>query len=144
MKLLLAATLALIGIGMGQTIGGPTFTMKTPRDGCYVMLSMKGHVLKIHTEQCPVVEKVEHETTTVGKSTGGGSPIPQLIEPMDIPAVKVCEETKAVYTAEEWRTMIRGGCITGIPKLTCADESRILLTAEDGSKHCLKFPKENQ
>jgi hypothetical protein len=27
-----------------------------------------------------------------------------------------------------------------VESTTCADKSRILLTAEDGTKHCIKFP----
>lgn len=33
-----------------------------------------------------------------------------------------------------------GVCIDGmVPVYSCADKSRILLTAEDGTKHCIKF-----
>jgi hypothetical protein len=56
-------------------------------------------------------------------------------EPVDVPAIKAeapnCFDPKG-----------NAGGSMPCGATTCADKSRILLTAEDGTKHCVKFPKE--
>jgi len=57
--------------------------------------------------------------------------------PMDVLAIQEerpspypCNLSSAPFTV----------CITGTEKVwTCADKSRVLLTAEDGTRHCIKF-----
>lgn len=53
------------------------------------------------------------------------------LEPVDVPAIEV-------FTAEEIQVRCQklGACSQ---VWTCADKARILLTAEDGTRHCIKF-----
>lgn len=64
-------------------------------------------------------------------------------EPMDVPAVEVIDHKDdwyymKTYDVPEQEEMFRGDR----KRWTCADKSRILLTAEDGTKHCVKFDQE--
>lgn len=67
----------------------------------------------------------------------GWGPCP---EPMDVPAIQ-----EDLWYEEGWRETDRcfvgGGTVLHTCKnsWTCSDPSRILLTAEDGTKHCIKF-----
>lgn len=77
-------------------------------------------------------------------------------EPMDVPAILDEHYTTLIPRTDDPEEWQREGCenvhrkglkaswgilgcsITG-PNWTCSDKSRILLTAEDGTRHCVKF-----
>ena len=73
-------------------------------------------------------------------------------EAMDVPAIKtsnkVWHNPRPCTEEEEARPKLaNGSCgVSGgefdVAIWSCAEKSRVLLTAEDGSKHCVKFPKE--
>lgn len=55
-------------------------------------------------------------------------------EPMDVPAIQVgshlgCENTSSYYACLDHQ----------VADYSCADKSRVLLTDEQGGKHCVKF-----
>lgn len=79
--------------------------------------------------------------------------------PMDVPALYTESEKHSysrtfdrVYFPAYFKKLMEacinsGGVVDGddcifteLPHWTCAEKSRILLTAEDGTKHCIKFP----
>lgn len=81
-------------------------------------------------------------------------------EPMDVPAISEeyvafessenCRRPKGIYETK-CKTVATGWACSIVQcdtvkhkgtRETCADKSRILLTAEDGDKHCIKFPTE--
>lgn len=73
-------------------------------------------------------------------------------EPMDVPAVKqdAGSEIESVGNFSEFRCsnggrftgggIISGQCSGGFT-WTCSDKHRVLLTAENGDKHCILFPR---
>jgi len=67
--------------------------------------------------RCPVSEP---NITTTSSNARLTLSRPRRAEPMDIPAIS--------HHGAEW-----------MPIWTCADKSRVLLTSEDGKKHCIKF-----
>jgi hypothetical protein len=83
------------------------------------------------------------EYENVGDGTDSG-PLKDFEPPMDVPALtetKSCFDTFSLAYSTGWSISedAKHGC--KITFATCADKSRILLTAEDGSKHCVKFPQ---
>jgi hypothetical protein len=58
-------------------------------------------------------------------------------EPMDIPAISEAYPACEHYSLWSWGIKCDKPIIGHAP--TCADTRRILLTAEDGSKHCINF-----
>lgn len=89
---------------------------------------------------------------------------PNVDWPVDVPAVLEYEmlSNAHMHTQSDWVSVDRAMCFDkklpngpetiwtgevciahlGTPHWTCADKSRILVTAEDGTKHCLKFSNE--
>lgn len=75
--------------------------------------------------------------------------IPSKYEPMDVPAIhpihKIIAPQDMTLTEGGWACYEKGkevACRTLLKEgtdWTCADKSRVLLTAEDGSKHCILF-----
>jgi hypothetical protein len=60
---------------------------------------------------------------------------------VDVPAIQVSDgQSFAGPCLDRKGRMMDGYCV--IPRWTCAVKTRILLTAEDGSKHCVKFSTE--
>jgi hypothetical protein len=54
-------------------------------------------------------------------------------QPMDVPAITIGVKLG-------WNCNKDGGCIDGpVEVYSCADKARILLTDEQGGKHCVKF-----
>ena len=63
-------------------------------------------------------------------------------EPMDVPAV---QEDYVAHKKSEGFACGQDWCVATKDILekrwTCADKSRVLLTSEDGARHCIKFPQ---
>jgi hypothetical protein len=80
------------------------------------------------------------EYENVGDDSTDSGPVKDF-EPLDVPAIVLkCTFDKEGNPGTEccdgnWPYCHEEGITT------CADKSRILLTAEDGSKHCVKFPQ---
>ena len=72
-----------------------------------------------------------------GTCPEGSTCYPMVGEPQDVPAV---HEDYIQFHKGQW---ISGGISAAedihADRWTCQDKSRILLTAEDGTKHCIKF-----
>lgn len=79
----------------------------------------------------PVIGGGDHQNPPCDVLYGDGEHLTEGTPRMDVPAVKYQHGTTDTCTWD---------CRVGYV-LTCADKSRILLTAEDGTKHCIKFPK---
>ena len=62
-----------------------------------------------------------------------------VADPIDVPAIQENRHTKCVPPVIGWGG--GGHCERYEDEMvtTCVDKSRILLTAEDGTKHCIKF-----
>lgn len=83
------------------------------------------------------------------------NPLPLLEEPMDVPPLEENthdvpwkpEASELPYFSEACgfvdgkMTYAPDPIACHVSSWTCADKSRILMTAEDGTKHCIKFPK---
>lgn len=74
----------------------------------------------------------------------------QRPEPMDVPAIEVSAPSEIVWQSGPFdiQSCTNGGHIVegngliaceGGKRKTCADKSRVLLTAENGEKHCVLF-----
>lgn len=66
---------------------------------------------------------------------------PRSITPMGVPAIR--ENKLTHHKGDPCHTMGAMYCSYNAdvygPVWTCADKSRVLLTAEDGTRHCIKF-----
>lgn len=91
-------------------------------------------------------------TTTAACSKGMICLQDAIPPPMDVPAIRVKQMIEDFPLAtENCRNAKISGCVECVPvqlcdlkkhveyHYTCADKSRILLTAEDGTRHCVKF-----
>ena len=58
-------------------------------------------------------------------------------ELMDVPAIQDDHIVRCFMDAQHGE--IPPGCSKHVNHWSCADKSRVLLTAEDGTKHCVKF-----
>jgi hypothetical protein len=66
------------------------------------------------------------------------------VEPVDVPAVQQPQLPDLKWCGDHMKTDAGYSiCLLHIaqnpPKTTCSDKSRVLLTSEDGKKHCIKF-----
>lgn len=57
-------------------------------------------------------------------------------QPMDVPAVQVQRKEKCGVN------IANDGYACAFTYWTCSDKSRILLTSEDGTRHCVKFSQD--
>ncbi|HVT81222.1 MAG TPA: hypothetical protein VHM90_11250 [Phycisphaerae bacterium] len=118
-----------------RTAGDEYVISGCPKDGTTV----RGHdrVEALSNSGCTVWTRTEWEKALQA-------------EPMDVPAIE--EETKELVIDCNPPTIcdkVTGVCTTTAtacaPRkqkyFTCADKSRILLTDEQGGKHCMKFPQ---
>jgi hypothetical protein len=68
-------------------------------------------------------------------------------EALDVPAIQELRRNPLAGVPCGAPSISPSDCVTlaadaKVKVWTCSDKERILLTAEDGSKHCVKFPKE--
>jgi hypothetical protein len=108
---------------------------------------------EITPKQC--AEPVRHAVAdaTDGKPPGVQKPMMDVrcmncapAEPMDVPAVRhkhkeVVANCYIVSGTIDANTSLAGKppCTEDVETYTCKDQSRVLLTSEDGKKHCIKF-----
>jgi len=63
---------------------------------------------------------------------------PEDVPPMDVPATTTLDNAYVGVCANGQMPDILG-VYCSVPRWTCADKSRVLLTSENGVRHCIRF-----
>ena len=131
--LLCLGMLGCAGVCCGQTV--KSCPIATHPKACKMTLSEEQ--LREMTANDPI-QKAAPMTCAVGQRC-----ITPPSEPMDIPAIN--DKPFLMHAKGDcWGEGLQAICTQSDifkPTYTCADKSRVLLTAEDQSRHCIKFPK---
>jgi hypothetical protein len=157
MKHLSLLLLCLCGIGYGQTV---------IEDWHYALVWQYRHDNAYGNMQAPVLQAVLPDQIPQHTSCGdfadsvgafcidrmsvgviGGGDTITITEPAEVPAIQVDDDCVGWSTDRDSTGLWITTCVAHYQRWTCADRSRslsaklkrILLTAEDGTKHCVKF-----
>lgn len=166
---ILAAVLVLSQIGWGQTYdawvndgyitictrgGKECTTTKLTKENWTSYISISGlpiltprWIPMVEAERLPFGSEpgIHWRLAMNGERSGGdGNLSDDWHSPRDAPAIEEtrqeCVEQKSMYACDApFGSSCPCGSMQSVPYPTCSDKSRILLTAEDGTKHCIRF-----
>lgn len=148
LKLFYFAILLCCSIG---NLAGQEFASEFQAANCDSKIHFHGHaksIREIFPEECP---HPLSGTSIVKYMTGVLKDAPKSSEPEDVPAIKEPEKMCSLFTfpvgssyscAEPLGSACPCGHYIDVDITTCSDKSRILLTAEDGTKWCHKLKPE--
>lgn len=96
-------------------------------DVCFDHTDGNRHIVPMSDENKKTVSKMVQDTFDFLRQT------------VDVPAIQETRQSDSPCNLSSSGSTV---CMTGPYKAwTCSDKSRILLTAEDGKRHCIKFPE---